>query len=127
MKKYLSAAHIQISPDGLFSGPPDAPLAALGHARNVVVSTPRWITAYHYLTRSDLILTTQAALARTLSTSLPVLVLPAPFAIPMTELVQVWHPRTNADAAHRWLRALVLQLASDARSDAYAGKGMPPG
>jgi hypothetical protein len=37
---------------------------------------------------------------------------PLPVATPEITVSEIWHPRMNADAAHRWLRGLVVVVCS---------------
>lgn len=37
---------------------------------------------------------------------------PLPFATPVVTVSMLWHPRLDADPAHRWLRSVVLDICA---------------
>jgi DNA-binding transcriptional LysR family regulator len=41
---------------------------------------------------------------------------PLPIETPEITISMLWHPRMDADAAHRWLRGLVRDVCAAARS-----------
>ncbi len=112
--RYVAFGHVVTSRCGRTSGPVDDALATLGLQRQVVVVVPSFPAALAIAADSDLVALVphsfiQAEPAqqdrdgRTPVTSFP---LPVP-----TESITVsliWHPRADADPAHRWLRDLVL-------------------
>jgi DNA-binding transcriptional LysR family regulator len=38
-------------------------------------------------------------------------VLKPPVAVPGFDVIAVWHPRVDRDAAHRWLRSRLVEIA----------------
>ena len=96
------------------SGPVDEALGVLGLTRTVVAVVPSFRAALSVASVSDLLaLVTDSffnATQRHQARSGPAEV--RSFALPVrTEAItvsQMWHPRLDADPAHRWLRGLVL-------------------
>jgi hypothetical protein len=43
-----------------------------------------------------------------------------PFAMPGVAVSMLWHPRMDADEAHRWLRGLLLEISASAAPSASA-------
>jgi DNA-binding transcriptional LysR family regulator len=113
-ERYAACGHVVASRRGHWSGPVDEALAALGLSRTVVVVVPSFRAALAVASVSDLVaLVTgsffdatqghQAPSGPALVRSFPLPVRTEPIAVS-----QMWHPRLEADPAHRWLRGLVL-------------------
>lgn len=113
LPQYLAAPHILVSPSGFFSGNADAALARKKRQRNVVMSTPHYLSAAEIVARSDLILTIQSRLTRRFVEYLPVKTYPAPFSMPASYLAMQWSGRTHNDPAHQWLRNLVVDICKE--------------
>lgn len=106
-ERYAACRHVVASRRGLVRGPVDEALAALGLARTVAAVVPGFRAALAVASASDLVaLVTRSFFQAGSSTAL------RSFALPVTThpitISQMWHPRLQADAAHRWLRGLVL-------------------
>jgi len=90
-------------------GPVDEALAALGLVRTVVAVVPGFPAAVAVARRSDLV-----ALVTDSFVSIEQDVRVQCFALPVRTgaitVSQMWHPRMDADPAHRWLRGLVLSV-----------------
>jgi DNA-binding transcriptional LysR family regulator len=90
------------------SSPADEALAALGLSRRVSVIVPGFPAVIAVVSASDLLgLVPRSACLALPGYEIELFDLP----IPMRELVisQIWHPRMDADAGHRWLRVLVFE------------------
>jgi DNA-binding transcriptional LysR family regulator len=86
-----------------------------GLEREIVTFVGGFSSALAFARASDLIATvperhTGNLRAGMFSFSLPV-------ATPEITVSMLWHPRTNADAAHRWLRGCLLDACSEQSSD----------
>jgi DNA-binding transcriptional LysR family regulator len=113
-QQYASCGHVVASRRGHGSGPVDEALAALGLSRSVVVVVPSFRAALAVASVSDLVaLVTSSFFNATQghqSELSPGLVrsFPLPVRTEASTVSQMWHPRFDADPAHRWLRGLVL-------------------
>lgn len=90
------------------SSPADEALAACGLSRRVSVIVPGFPAVIAVASASDLLgLVPRSACLALPGYEITLFELP----IPMPELVisQMWHPRMDADAGHRWLRAMVFE------------------
>jgi DNA-binding transcriptional LysR family regulator len=91
-----------------YSGPADEALAAHGLSRRVSVIVPGFPAVIAVVSASDFL----GFVPRSACLALPgykTALFDPP--IPMPEIVvsQIWHPRMDADAGHRWLRAMVFE------------------
>lgn len=107
-EQYAACGHVVSSRRGHFSGPIDEALAELGLSRKVNLVVASYPAVIAVAAASDLIGSAprsycQADVAgRTEMFELPV-------ATPGFSIAQTWHPRMDADPAHRWLRALIFE------------------
>lgn len=107
--RYAAAGHVVASRRGRATGPVDAALAALGLERQIVAVVPGFPAALAIARASDLV----ALLPRSYlpEPSPPGCeVFPLPVTVESLTISQMWHPRAEADPAHRWLRQLVLAV-----------------
>lgn len=103
-KRYASAAHVLISRRGLEMGPVDEALEKLGLVRHGVVTVGGFSPAIALAVESDMIATVPEQHTRSLWRGMHRFALPVP--VPEFTISLFWHPRLEADPAHRWLRAL---------------------
>lgn len=105
---WAALPHVLVSPGNRPGGPVDRALATLGLKRRVVVTLPHFLGVMELVRTTDLVVTLPERLARALL--LPGLdIYPPPVPLPPLTLVSLWHPRTHADPAHRWLRERVAE------------------
>lgn len=112
-ERYAACDHVITSRRGRMHGPVDEALAGMGLARNVVVTVPSFPAALTLARASDLVALVPASfiaaelkrLSGTIRKGLESFALPVRTE-PIT-VSQMWHPRMDADPAHRWFRGLV--------------------
>lgn len=113
-ERYSEFGHVVASRRGSAKGPVDDALASLGLTRSVVAVVPSFRAALAVASVSNLVaLVTSSFVNATQgyqSKSSPALVrsFPLPVHTEAITVSQMWHPRFDADPAHRWLRGLVL-------------------
>ena len=108
--RYAAARHIAVSRRGLGAEPVDEALAPLGLQREVATIVGGFSAALALARESDLVASvperhTGKLRAGMLSFALPV-------ATPEITVSLMWHPRLDADPAHRWLRACVREVCA---------------
>jgi DNA-binding transcriptional LysR family regulator len=108
-KRYAAASHVVASRRGRASGPVDAALALLGLERQIVAVVPGFPAALAIARASDLVALLPASylpIAQPAAT----FVFDLPVSVESLTISQMWHPRSEADPAHRWLRQVVLAV-----------------
>jgi DNA-binding transcriptional LysR family regulator len=88
--------------------PADEALAKLGLSRRVTVIVPGFPAVIAVVSASDLL----GLVPRSASLALPgyeIALFELPIVIPELVISQIWHPRMDADAGHRWLRSMVFE------------------
>jgi DNA-binding transcriptional LysR family regulator len=109
--RYAACKHVVASRRGAFNGPVDDALAELGLKRDVVTVVPGFPDAIRIARRSDLIALVPRSFlgsSNTLTEGLATFELPV--RTPEIVISAMWHPRMDADPAHRWLRDTVMAL-----------------
>ncbi|MGB6306687.1 MAG: LysR family transcriptional regulator [Steroidobacteraceae bacterium] len=113
-ERYAAFGHVVVSRRGFASGPVDVALSALDLTRRVVAVVPSFRAALAVASVSDLVaLVTSSFFDATQgyqskSGPTPVRSFRLPVRTETITVSQMWHPRLDADPAHRWLRGLVL-------------------
>ncbi|WP_372873658.1 LysR family transcriptional regulator [Pseudomonas sp.] len=106
--RYAAGGHIYVSRRGLDKGPVDEALKSLGLARQVVTMVAGFSTALALARATDLIVSVPERHTASLRNGMHSFALPltlAPFTVAM-----LWHPRMDADPAHRWLRGCLREV-----------------
>jgi DNA-binding transcriptional LysR family regulator len=111
-QRYAESAHVLVSRRGLEMAPVDNALEQLGLTRRGVVTVGGFGPAIALARESDMVATVPAQ--HTLSLWRGLHALPLPLDVPDFAISLFWHPRLDADQAHRWLRSLVIQVCRNA-------------
>jgi len=103
--RFAAGRHILVARQGGDRGPVDDALAAIGRVRRVATIVGGFSTALALARASDLIASVPERHTAALRTGM--LSFPLPVAVPEITVSLLWHPRLDADPAHRWLRDIV--------------------
>jgi len=106
--RYAAASHIVVSRRGQEKGLIDEGLALLGLERRVATIVGDFSTALALARGSDLLAAIPERHTGVLRAGMHTFTLPV--ATPQLTISMLWHPRLDADPAHRWLRALVRDV-----------------
>ncbi|MBA2662098.1 MAG: LysR family transcriptional regulator [Bradymonadaceae bacterium] len=109
--QYAALSHILISARGDDVGVVDITLAKLGLTRRVALVVPHFLIAPHVVACTDHVLTTAGSVARAFEGHLPIRLLAPPLELERGTVSLVWHPRTQSDPGHRWLRAQIVEVS----------------
>jgi DNA-binding transcriptional LysR family regulator len=113
--RYAAGRHIGVSRRGLDRGPIDDTLQKLGLEREIVTIVGGFATALALARTSDLIASVPERHMGKLRDGMHSFPLPVP--MPEITVSLLWHPRMDADPAHRWLRGCVRDgCAASSRS-----------
>ena len=116
-QRYAACRHVVASRRGAWAGPVDDALLALGLQRDVVAVVPGFLDALNIARGSDLIALVPHSSLYDGDRLMPGL---QGFALPVTTpalaISAMWHPRLDADPAHRWLRACVREVCGRQRA-----------
>lgn len=109
--QYAAARHVHVSRRGLDKGSIDEALEPLGLQREIVAIVNGFAAALALARGSNLIATVPERHTGNLRTGMQSFVLPV--AVPEITVSLLWHPRLDADAAHRWLRGCVRDVCAE--------------
>jgi DNA-binding transcriptional LysR family regulator len=109
--RYAAGRHIAVSRRGRDRGRIDDALAALGLQRTVATLVGGFGTALALARATDLIASVPERHTEGLRAGLHAFALPVD--TPALTISLLWHPRLDADPAHRWLRGRVRALCAD--------------
>jgi DNA-binding transcriptional LysR family regulator len=115
--RYAAGQHVFVSRRGLDKGPVDEALASFGLERQIVVIVGGFSAALALARASDLIASVPERHTTNLRAGMHSF--PLPIQLPNITVSLFWHPRLDADPAHRWLRGIVRDICMD-RNDPSA-------
>lgn len=110
-QRYAAGRHILVSRRGLDAGPIDEALKPLGLARRIVTIVDGFATALALVRTTDLIAGVPERHTENLSAGMHRFRLPV--SVPEVTISLLWHPRLDADPAHRWLRGCVRDACAE--------------
>lgn len=111
--RYATGRHICVSREGLDRGPIDEALKPLGLEREIVTIVGGFSTALGLARASDLIASVPERHTGNLRAGMHSF--PLPVSMPEFTVSLLWHPRLDADQAHRWLRGHVRDICAAIR------------
>jgi len=109
--RYASGRHIFVSRRGLDRGAIDEALLLQRLEREIVTIVDGFSSALALASASDLIATVPERYTGNLRAGMHSF--PLPIAVPELTISLLWHPRMDADQAHRWLRGVVLESCAE--------------
>jgi DNA-binding transcriptional LysR family regulator len=112
--RYAAGRHILVSRRGLDRGPIDEALDTLRQERQIVTIVGGFSTALALARTSDLIASVPERHTGNLRAAMHSFALPVP--MPEITVSLLWHPRLDADPAHRWLRGCVRDACAEQRT-----------
>ena len=115
--RYAACRHVVASRRGTFRGPVDDALEQLGYQRTVSVVVPGFPDALEIARQSDLVTNVPrsclANLADDLARGVNLRLFQLPVKTSGIAISVMWHPRMDADPAHRWFRDTVRAVCRE--------------
>ncbi|WPN32542.1 LysR family transcriptional regulator [Pseudomonas sp. P5_109] len=108
--RYAAARHILVSRRGHEKGVMDDALSELGLQRDIVTIVAGFSSAIALARASELVASVPERHVGNLCQGMHCFALPFP--TPPITVSMLWHPRMDADPAHRWLRGCVWDVCS---------------
>ena len=109
--RYAAGQHIGVSRRGLDKGPVDEALVPFGLERDIVTIVGGFSSALALARATDLIACVPERHTGNLRAGM--FSFPLPVSPPEVTVSLLWHPRLDADPAHRWLRGCVREACAD--------------
>ncbi len=109
LETFLECDHVFVSPGGGgFVGAVDTALDQLGMKRRVTISVGSFLMVPEIVERTELIATVPERLAYDCRREIEIFA--APLDVPGFDVAMLWHERTDAHPAMRWLRERIVSL-----------------
>lgn len=110
LETFCTLEHVVFSPEGNFSALGDAALARVGRRRHVRMTLPVFSGVCRVVSESDLIALVPRQIAEHMAPALSLVIQRPPVPVPAALIIGIWHRRTGADPAHRWMRAQIAAI-----------------
>ena len=114
LERYVGLDHVLIAPRGVPTGIVDTVLASQGLSRRVARTVSHFLVAPTLIANTNLVLTVSGVLARRWAKQHQLVVRRPPLDIRGFHVQLHWHRRHDLDAAQRWLRGQILNVANEA-------------
>lgn len=108
LEQFCEQEHILVSTEGRFMGVTDEALAELSLTRRVGVSVNSFLVIPDILRSTDMIAVVPG---RMVPVDSDLAIIPLPLNVPGFTKSMAWHERTHRDPAHRWIRALCVEIS----------------
>jgi DNA-binding transcriptional LysR family regulator len=119
--RYAAGDHVLFSRRGGDTGPIDDALESLGLRRNIVAIVGGFCAPLALARRGDLVASVPERHTQALRDGMHTFPLPVP--VEAITVSMFWHPRLDADIAHRWLRQCVRDVCSERMQTGSPSKG----
>jgi DNA-binding transcriptional LysR family regulator len=113
LTQYLRLSHVLVSSRTDSPGSVDRALAALGKQRTIGARVSHFLTVPVLVSQTDLVAAVDRRVATVFAGPLGLKLFAPPLKLPKGTIGQVWHEQQHADAGHRWLRALIAEVAGE--------------
>ncbi len=107
---FCDMGHVLFSPEGKLKAMGDAALARVGRERRVVMTLPVFSGVYRAVAESDLVALIPTQLAQKVAPKVGLEVFAQPMPVDPALITMIWHRRSSATPAHRWLRDLIAEV-----------------
>lgn len=108
LSQFCEQEHILVSTEGRFTGVTDKALSELNLTRRVGMSVNSFMIIPDILRLTDMIAVVPS---RLVMADTDLVVIPLPLDVPGFTKSMAWHERTHRDAAHQWIRRLIVEVS----------------
>jgi DNA-binding transcriptional LysR family regulator len=119
LRQYLDGLHVVVDTFGGTQSIPDQRLATSQRKRRVAFTVPFHIVAMNVVAGTSLIATMPKRMAMAYAHNPELKIMKAPKPLDAFSYLMVWHPRMNSDAAHIWLRHIIVKVAGTIKETTF--------
>jgi DNA-binding transcriptional LysR family regulator len=115
VEHYVELQHVQVlARDATMYGDDiERAIAAMGLVRKVALWQPTFLAVGNVVAQTNLISTVPRRIADHFAKVFPIVVYDPPLALPAPDITLYWHPRSQDDPGHKWLRGKIAALLKD--------------
>lgn len=118
-QQYLDGLHVGVDTFGGSQSIPDQRLAAIPQKRRIAFTVPFHNVAINMVAGTNLIATMPKRMAMDYARDPELKIMKAPKPLDAFSYLMVWHPRMNSDAAHIWLRHIIVEVAGTIKKTTF--------
>lgn len=111
--RYESAQHVTIPPRAGRGSPLEIVLGSAKVRRHFALYVPGYLAIPPVVAQTDLFGTIPRRLARACASSLPLQILPLPFAMPPVQVSLIWHRQQDGNRGLQWLREQITATVGE--------------
>ena len=111
LKRYLALGHVLVTQRPGSIGSVDTALGRMGLSRRIGARVSHFLMVPQLVAETDLVAALSRRIAEPALKALSLSLHAPPLELPKSSVGQVWHERTHDDAANRWLRGVMAQIA----------------
>jgi DNA-binding transcriptional LysR family regulator len=115
LARYCETPQLLVAPRGTPGSLVDDALAKVGKSRRIGLAVPHFLVVPYVIASTDLIATLASRVAHLFASTLDLVTMPPPLAIPKFRMAASWHERSHHDAPHKWLREQLFEVAAEVR------------
>lgn len=112
VRRFAAADHLLVSLSGALAGPVDTALQTVGAHRRVAMTVNGFGSVLPLIAETDLIAVLPQRLVRSSRLQHCLHCTAPPVTLPPARVVLAWHPRSDRNPAHEWLRKTLLAIAA---------------
>lgn len=110
LRQYLDGLHVGVDTFGGMQSIPEQRLATSQRKRRIAFTVPFHNVAMNMVAGTSLIATMPKRMAMAYARNQELKIIKAPKPLDAFSYLMVWHPRMNSDAAHIWLRQIIVKV-----------------
>jgi DNA-binding transcriptional LysR family regulator len=126
-ERWAAAGHVLVRTSDLRASAVSRAMESAGLTRRVGFYAPSFLAAPFVVAETDLLFHAPRALVADLARKLDLVVVDAPIPLPALSVALAWHERMHADAGHRFVRQLLVDVIAPALAERGARGGVSAG
>lgn len=111
-QQFVESDHVAVSRRGRVRGPVDDRLDELGLTRRVIAVVPTHASSLFLARETDVVCLAPRHIGHGALQALGLRTFPLPVSLPTAVIGMAWHPRTDNDRIHQWLRGCIRQIVT---------------
>jgi DNA-binding transcriptional LysR family regulator len=116
MKQFVEADHVVVVSPGTGHAKVDEIIEKNGIRRNVRLSVPHFVAVGHILSQTDMVATVPERYAMECLVPFNLAYVKHPVELPAIDINIFWHAKFHKEPANQWLRNIIAETFSDART-----------
>lgn len=112
LEKLKNQSHLLVEYSGSGHAVLERSLIKLSGRESIRLRIPQYLSAAHFIIKTNMLWIAPAILAETLAKNYPLVIRPLPLELPRFEVALYWHERYHTDPGNKWLRNFIADHLS---------------